>query len=147
MRMILCPLVAMLGWLTACTPAGPGFSAAAEEAAIRQVLAAQEVAWNQGDLVGFMEHYWKSDSLTFIGAEVTYGWNATLARYQRGYPDRAAMGQLSFALQSFRFLNSDACLVTGRYTLQRAQDQPTGMFTLLLQKKNNRWVIVYDHTS
>jgi hypothetical protein len=57
------------------------------------------------------------------------------------------MGQLSFDLQTFRFLHTDACLVTGSYTLQREQDQPTGMFTLLLRKKDNRWVIVYDHTS
>ena len=47
----------------------------------------------------------------------------------------------------FRFIGTDACLVTGRYTLKREKDEPTGMFTLLWRKKENEWVIVYDHTS
>ena len=31
------------------------------------VMAAQMDAWNQGDLEGFMEGYWRSDSLLFVG--------------------------------------------------------------------------------
>jgi len=35
----------------------------------------QEQSWNKGDVRGFMEYYWKSDSLKFIGSKgITYGW-------------------------------------------------------------------------
>ena len=33
--------------------------------AVRQVLDDQAVAWNKGDLFGFMAGYWKSDDLSF----------------------------------------------------------------------------------
>jgi uncharacterized protein (TIGR02246 family) len=119
----------------------------AEEKSIRSVLARQEAAWNKGDIDEFMEGYWKSDSLKFIGASITKGWKATLERYRKTYPDRATMGTLNFTFYEFRFISSDACLVTGRYRLKRANDEPTGMFTLLIRKIEGKWLIVYDHTS
>ena len=73
-------------------------SRAEAEAAVRQVLDEQVAAWNRGDIEGFMEGYWQSDSLRFAsGGTVRYGWQETLEGYQRGYPDRAAMGTLTFS--------------------------------------------------
>ncbi|MEI9918329.1 MAG: nuclear transport factor 2 family protein [Bacteroidota bacterium] len=118
-----------------------------EEGAIRELLGKQQTAWNQGNVEEFMKGYWKSDSLMFIGSRITYGWDSTLARYHKAYPDRAAMGELTFTFYSFKFISDDACLVTGRFHLKRTVDEPTGMFTLLLRKKNGEWMIVYDHTS
>ena len=123
------------------------FDAAAEERAIRQVLSAQEAAWNAGSIEEFMEGYWHSDSLRFIGTGITTSWQATLERYRRTYPDRATMGELKFEFYRFYFINQHSCLVTGRYSLKRATDEPTGMFTLLIEKINDEWLIVYDHTS
>lgn len=127
----------------ACTTANPE----AEEKAIRDVLSRQQAAWNQGNIDEFMEGYWKSDSLMFIGDPITYGWKSTLERYHRNYPDRAAMGTLNFTFYKFNFISSDACLVTGKYQLQRADDAPSGMFTLLVRKIAGKWVVVYDQTS
>ena len=118
-----------------------------EEATIRQVLADQEEAWNKGSLEDFMRGYWQSDSLMFIGSKVTQGWDSTLARYKRNYPTPEARGTLTFTILNVQFLSSDACLVTGRFLLTRANDAPTGLFTLVFRKKEEHWVIVYDHTS
>jgi uncharacterized protein (TIGR02246 family) len=123
------------------------FDPKSEEATIRGLLHDQEAAWNEGNIDAFMEGYWKSDSLKFIGKEITKGWNATLRRYKTTYPDRETMGQLKFTFYEFRFIGSDACVVTGRYQLKKATDEPTGMFTLLLRKIDGKWMIVYDHTS
>lgn len=120
---------------------------AAEEQAIRDVLTRQETAWNQGNIDVFMDGYWKSDSLMFVGTGITQGWNATIARYKKSYPDLDAMGQLTFTFFDFNFLHDDTCLVTGKYQLKRKADEPTGMFSLVLRKINGEWVIVYDHTS
>ncbi|HMJ67299.1 MAG TPA: nuclear transport factor 2 family protein [Cyclobacteriaceae bacterium] len=119
----------------------------AEETTIRDLLLRQETAWNDGNIEEFMKGYSKSDSLMFIGANITRGWTGTLERYRKTYPDREAMGTLKFTFYEFRFISDDACMVTGKYHLKRTADEPSGMFTLLLRKVNGTWSIVYDHTS
>ena len=118
-----------------------------DETGIRDVLAKQEKAWNDGNIEEFMKGYWNSDSLQFVGSKITRGWQSTLERYKATYPDRATMGSLKFEFYRFSFITPQSCLVTGRYTLTREQDQPTGLFTLLLKNISGKWVIVYDHTS
>src|SRR5215813_10405555 len=50
--------------------------------AVKKVLHAQQEAWDGGDVRAFMEHYWKSDDLTFSsGGKTTRGWQATLDGY------------------------------------------------------------------
>jgi hypothetical protein len=119
----------------------------AEEIAVRKVLQLQQDAWNEANIEAFMKGYWKSDSITFIGSEITQGWDATLARYKKSYPDQAAMGKLRFEILRVNFISKDACMITGKYFLTRANDAPNGIFTLLFRKKEGQWVIVYDHTS
>ncbi len=114
---------------------------------IRAVLAQQVNDWNNFNIEGFMQGYWKSDSLFFMGAKITYGWDSTLTRYKRNYPNQEAMGKLRFEIIRMQFVSDAACMVTGRYFLQRKADNPTGAFTLLFRKKKGKWVIVYDHTS
>jgi hypothetical protein len=123
------------------------FDQLAEGNAIRAVLAQQVLDWNNFNIEGFMQGYWKSDSLLFIGAKITHGWDSTLARYKKSYPSKEAMGILRFEVFRLQFTSHDACLVTGKYFLQRKNDNPNGVFTLLFRKKNGKWVVVYDHTS
>lgn len=120
------------------------------DAAIRGVLQAQESAWNRGDLEGFMEGYWQSDSLRFVsGGNVRYGWQATLEAYRRGYPDRATMGTLSFTVLDVHLVGRDDAYVLGRWTLAReASFEPAaGLFTLLFHRFPAGWRILHDHTS
>jgi ketosteroid isomerase-like protein len=119
-----------------------------EKEAILTVMAQQESAWNNGDLEGFMRGYWESDSLRFIGKTgITFGWKPTLANYQRGYPDRAAMGKLKFTILRVESLGKDVAHVTGAWMLIREKDAPSGYFTLLWRKIKGQWVIVADHSS
>jgi hypothetical protein len=123
------------------------FDQLAEGNAIRAVLARQVSDWNTFNIEGFMQGYWKSDSMMFVGSKITYGWDSTLARYKRNYPNPDAMGKLRFEILKMQFVSSDACLVTGKFFLQRKSDNPSGSFTLLFRKKKEKWVVVYDHTS
>src|SRR5437868_666903 len=67
-------------------------------AAVEAVLRAQEDAWNRGDIDAFVDHYWKSDSLTFSsGGKTTRGWTDTLNRYRSRYPTPEKMGHLSLS--------------------------------------------------
>lgn len=118
------------------------------EKEIRQMLAEQQKAWNNGDIDGFMEYYWKSDSLRFMTKEkVTKGWNATLKRYKQGYPDKTAMGELDFDILSVEVLSTEHALVTGKWTVMASNEKESGHFNLLLRKMNGKWRIVLDHTS
>ena len=38
-----------------------------DKVAIENVLVVQEDAWNRGDVEAFMEGYWQSEELTFVG--------------------------------------------------------------------------------
>ena len=116
--------------------------------AIMQVLLDQQAAWSRGDIEGFMEGYLKSEELSFVGSRgVTKGWDATLANYKRGYPDKAAMGELIFDVISIDQLSNNAAFMIGKYTLKREKDEPSGYFTLLWKKVNGKWVIAVDQTS
>lgn len=115
---------------------------------IRTLLENQSQAWNRGDLEGFMEGYWKNDSLRFIGKSgITYGWRQTLLNYQKGYPDKAAMGNLKFTLLHINQLSASYVQVIGKWQLTRAIGDVGGHFTLLLELIDGKWLIVSDHSS
>ena len=119
-----------------------------DETAVRQILNNQEKAWNSGDIASFMQGYWKSDSLMFIGKSgVTYGWQKTLDNYKKNYPDTIAMGNLTFNLLEVKFLSSEYYFVTGKFHLQRTIGNLEGYFTLLFKKINGHWFIIKDHSS
>ena len=116
--------------------------------AIEGVLQQQSKAWNRGDIEGFMQTYWKSDQLTFSGGgRTTRGWQATLERYKRRYPNRPAMGKLVFSDLEVTMLAPDAALVLGRWQLDKKPRATEGNFTLVLRKLNGEWQIIHDHSS
>jgi ketosteroid isomerase-like protein len=119
-----------------------------QKEAIIKVIELQRQAWNNGSIEGFMEGYWKSDSLMFIGKDAPmYGWVTTLNRYKIAYPDRAAMGQLEFDVMQVRVLDDENAFVLGAWRLTRDNDAPGGYFTLWFRKIKGEWKIVCDHTS
>ncbi|MCJ0741222.1 YybH family protein [Pedobacter montanisoli] len=119
-----------------------------DKEAILNVLEQQRLAWNKGDVEKYMQGYWKSDSLLFVGKNgPTYGWQKTLDNYKKGYPDKAAMGVLTFGIKKVEFLAKDKAFVLGSWHLQREKDEPKGYFTLILKKIDGLWKVVVDHSS
>jgi ketosteroid isomerase-like protein len=127
---------------------GSYLSQAQDRQAILKVMHDQELAWNKGDINGFMQGYWKSDSLLFVGKTApAYGWQTTLAHYKKTYPDRAAMGQLKFTILQVKVLDATNAFLMGGWRLKRAKDAPGGYYTLWFRKIKGEWKIVCDHTS
>lgn len=119
-----------------------------DEKAVHNLLQTQTEAWNRGDIEGFMQTYWHSDSLLFVGKNgVVRGWQQTWDNYKKSYPDKAAMGNLSFDIIEVKKLSDDYYYITGKWMLQRAADAPSGHYTLLLRKINGAWKIISDHSS
>ncbi len=117
--------------------------------AILLILKQQTADWTAGRVERFMNAYWRSDSLTFVGkAGITYGYQATLANYKKRYPSRAAMGKLKFDILQIDFLAPNLAYVIGAYHLTRPQvGNANGHFTLLWRKINGQWLIISDHSS
>lgn len=115
---------------------------------IQSVLDTQVSAWNEGNIKGYMDGYWKSDSLIFTsGGNINRGWKATFEKYTKSYDSKEKMGILKFSNLEFYRFSPDAAWVLGHWELTRKDDHPNGVFTLLLRKFPEGWKIVHDHTS
>jgi ketosteroid isomerase-like protein len=123
----------------------PGMTA---KDSILAVIAAQEAGWNAGSIERYMEGYARSAETCFIsGGSVTLGYDTVMARYKRGYPDKVAMGTLTFSDIAVNPLTSNEALVYGTWALKRERDEPWGKFTLIFRRMPEGWRIVHDHTS
>ncbi len=120
-----------------------------DEKAIRGVLDAQVVAWNKGDLDGFMAGYWNSAKLFFIsGGKTTQGWKATKERYEKTYQGEGKeMGTLAFSDVHVELLAADAAYVRGKWEVKMKAETIGGWYTLVLKKFPNGWKVTHDHTS
>jgi len=115
---------------------------------ILKLLEDQRQAWNRGDLVEYMQGYLKSDSLLFVGKSgPKYGWETTLANYKKSYPNKKAMGLLSFDIKEVRMISTDHAFVLGAWHLKREKDDPKGFFTLIVKKISGEWKVIADHSS
>ena len=115
---------------------------------VMTVLALQAQAWNSGDIQGYMQGYWKSDSLLFTsGGTIQRGWKATLEKYKHSYDTKEKMGKLDFSDLEIYLLSPTSAWVLGHWELQRTTDHPSGVFTLILRKFPDGWKIIHDHTS
>jgi uncharacterized protein (TIGR02246 family) len=118
------------------------------EKSIKLVLSTQQDAWNRGDVPAFVAFY--ETDCTFIGKEISHGRDQVLARYKKTYPTPDAMGKLAFTNLNVRLLGTQAAVVTGRFHLDRTTaggGPANGIFSLVFELQNGKWMIVLDHTS
>lgn len=116
-----------------------------DRTAILSVMKLQEKAWSENDLEGFMQGYWKSDSLKFYGSSgLTRGWQQTLDNYKKGYPTKAHSGSLIFKINDISKIDEGAYWVMGEYFLTRDVGDANGVFLIIFKKIKGEWKIVAD---
>jgi uncharacterized protein (TIGR02246 family) len=129
----------------------PRLSAAqeqAEKAAIRQVIAQMQAAWNQGDFRGYMQGFANPDVIFVSRGKFQKDWQGTLDHYIRDYgasPD--TRGTLNFYDIRIEMLAPDAAQLISRYRLQRPKNTQDGINTRLMRKRGGKWVIALNHVS
>lgn len=121
---------------------------AADDAAVRAVLAAQMDAWNRGDLDGFLDGYARTPDLVFTsGAKIRRGWQEThdtfLARYGEA---KDTMGTLTFEVLGVQPVGADGAVVLGRWGLD-GPNAGGGIFSVVLERQAGAWKVIHDHTS
>ena len=119
----------------------------AQEKEILKVLEDQQTAWNAGNLEEYMQGYWNSPEMMFIGKNgPNYGWQKTLDNYKKSYPSKDKMGTLNFSEVQVKMLGKNYAHIFGKWKLLRKDGDLGGIYTLVLQKFNNGWKIISDHT-
>lgn len=112
-----------------------------------QIVERQSASWNRGDIAEFMLPYWNDDRLTFSsGGTTKRGWRTTYDNYKKNYPDREAMGKLTFSELETQELGPEAILMLGNWHLDR-ESPIGGNFSLVWKRINGKWVIMHDHSS
>ena len=115
-----------------------------------KVLTAQEAAWNRGDIDGYASSYKDSPDTLFLSSEIIRGFAPLLQHYKKSYPNKEAMGTLSFSDLEPHVLDEHFAVVLGKYTLDRSRKAggaAEGVFSLVLEKTNIGWKIIVDHAN
>lgn len=145
-RALLLPVLFLAAAAAQPQPAAPDRSA--DEAAIRQVIADMEVAWNRGDFRGYMEGFENPGVIFVSRGRFQDGWQGTLDHYVREYGgDPARRGQLHFWDIRIEMLSDDAAQLISRYRLTGGDHPQDGINTRLMRKVNGGWVIALNHVS
>ena len=128
----------------------PLHTATRQELNIVKVLLAQENAWNKGDLAGFANGYKNSPDTLFITHQVFRGFAGLVDEYKRDYPNKTAMGTLTYSDLEVHPLDENFAIVLGKYRLERSKKDGgnvEGLFSLVVENTDNGWKIVLDHTT
>ncbi len=126
-----------------------GNSVKEDSLAILQNFEKQELCWNSQDLICYMEAYDSSETIQTISrAGIEKGYSAILASYQRYFPPEH-MGKLHFDQMDLKRLSDSFYYVVGRFNLRYAVPDTVfqGWFSVLMEKKNDKWCIISDHSS
>lgn len=116
-----------------------------EKDEIMAIMKAQEMAWSNHDLEGFMEGYWENDSLKFYGnSGITYGYENTLKNYKKRYPTEEHTGTLEFKINDISKIEAASYFVMGEYYLRRTVGDTNGIFLIIFKKIEGEWKIVAD---
>jgi uncharacterized protein (TIGR02246 family) len=121
-----------------------------DELDVVKVVTQQERAWNDGDLDAFARGYKNAPDVIFIGEHVSKGFADMLNDYKKNYPNKDAMGTLTYSELEPRILDEHYAVLVGKYRLDRSKKlggPAEGFFSLVFEKTDKGWKIVVDHTS
>ena len=105
-------------------------------------------AWNNADIEGYMEFYWKSNQLSFqSGSKRLYGWETLLDRYKESYFKDGHTPKLDYADLDIRIISEDYAYVLGRWRVFQKDKTLEGVYTIILRRMSEGWKIIHDHSS
>jgi ketosteroid isomerase-like protein len=125
-------------------------TASREQLDVVKVLLAQQDAWNRGDIEAFAQSYKDAPDTLVITHQISHGFAGLVEEYRHDYPNKAAMGTLTFSELEARPLDAQFAVVVGKYHLDRAKKEggnAEGLFSMVLEKTAKGWKIILDHTT
>lgn len=128
----------------------PLHTASQQELDVIKVLLKQETAWNRGDIDSFAQGYKNSPDTIFVTHQISRSYAGMVEAYKRDYPNKATMGTLSYSELEVHTLDENYAVVIGKYHLDRGKKEggeAEGLFSLVLEKTDQGWKIIIDHTT
>ncbi|MGH9595337.1 MAG: YybH family protein [Edaphobacter sp.] len=150
LRLVALSLTLLAPALLPAQEPNPLHPATHQELDIIKVLLAQENAWNNGDLAAFAAGYKDSPDTLFITRQVFRGFAGLVDEYKHDYPNKAAMGTLTYSDLEVHPLDENFAIVIGKYRLDRSKKDggsAEGLFSLVFENTDSGWKIVLDHTT
>jgi len=135
---------------SAAQSSGQLYTATRLQLDVTKILLAQERAWNNGDLDGYLSHYKDAPDTQAILDGPVRGLQNIRAAYRTNYPNPESMGTLEQSEVEVRALGDNFALATGRYHLTRPHKKggdTNGGFTEVLEKTPTGWQVIYSETS
>ncbi|WP_202843940.1 YybH family protein [Luteimonas saliphila] len=134
--------------LAAATPVAGAEDWMRQDAAIREVIAGMQDAWNRGDFEGYMAGF-QDPGVVFVSrGRFQRDWQGTLDHYIADYGGAAARrGTLCFYDIRIERLADDAAQLVSRFRLAREAEPQYGINTRLMRRHGGRWVIALNHVS
>jgi ketosteroid isomerase-like protein len=126
------------------------YTATHEQLAVVKIVLAQESAWNKGDLDGFLAGFKDAPDTQAVLGNRAVGMAEIHNAFHNNYPNREAMGLLSYSDVEARMLGENFALATGKYHLDRSKKYggpADGTFTEVMEKTPKGWQIIFDETT
>jgi hypothetical protein len=104
--------------------------------------------WNSKDLDGYLDLFWKSDSLLVVedGLEVL-GWNRLRQTYIESYPDRTRMGVVTLQRTKIMQLSPGLSQVLSWWMVDLAGRKSYSTDTTIFRKFTDGWKAISVHAS
>lgn len=130
--------------------AGSAGAGPTEEEKIEKVVAAVVEAYRTGDFAALSQHY--APDVTMVPGDYTplvSGWTEVEGRYRQAY---AALGQVELIRENTRIFRRGHfawAAYQWRFAARLGNENiaALGHTTLILEKRQGRWVIVHNHSS
>ena len=144
-------LLALIALPLAAAYGAESASGSAPEEQVAALMRAQADAWSRGDLEAFTAVY--AEDATFLSPSgLTRGRRQVLERYQKHYPDKAAMGKLTLEVIEARTFPpgkaAEGVSVAARWRLeypgQAERKTAEGLTLVVFRRAGGSWEIVQD---
>ncbi|MFZ6052305.1 Cif family virulence factor [Halocola ammonii] len=150
MKKLILPVLAIsfILAITSCSEDPQGKTREEVKKEIHKVYNKAVSEWNNKNMRGYMQMFWKSDSLRVAsGAQAVYGWQRALDTSIEQDPQGEYMGQAySDEFRIFPINPSNAWSYT-RFRIEAQGDVMRGSSTDIWEKKDGNWRIVHSHIS
>lgn len=149
-RIVLLAVLSLLTTTGSAQTQGQLYTATREQLDVTKVVLAQETAWNNGDLDGYLSKFKDAADTEAILNGPVRGLTNIRAAYHASFPNKDSMGTLEQSSVEVRELGPAFALALGHYKLVRSRKNggdAEGNFTEVFEKTDQGWKLIFSENT